>query len=143
MAIEKITVAGSRTIASMREQYSSIKWMEKLLLPLSPTPSHEMSKSRSKGSILGGGHHCRTGKIRNSSQKPSPSALVHFLDAAGLMAISPIIGQPHRASYCPGRSVKMGLYLYINLKFNEPNTLFFFCLGETGPRPGMVPKMVH
>jgi hypothetical protein len=24
----------------------------------------------------------------------------------------------------PGRSIKMGLYLYINLKFNRPNTLF-------------------
>jgi hypothetical protein len=98
MAIEKITAAGSRTIASTREHYSSIKWMVKLLLPLSPTPSHEMSQSRTKGSIPGGGHHCRTGKIQNSSQKPSPSALVHFPGAAGLMAISPVIGQPRRAS---------------------------------------------
>jgi hypothetical protein len=41
----------------------------------------------------------------------------------------------------PGRSIKMGLHLYIIL--NLMGQIHCFCLGETGPRPDMIPKTVR
>jgi hypothetical protein len=53
----------------------------------------------------------------------------------------------------PGRSIKMGLYLYINLKFNGPNTLFLSwgdrAAARFGPQDGppvysyMIAKIIN